>query len=285
MQKIYTYKTLTWIDLENPTKDEVESLQKKYGIEPIVARELSAPTLRPKVELTKNNLIYLILHFPSFLHGHGEESDDQEVDFIIGKDILITTHYETINPLYKFAKFFETNMAIEKADIGNHAGYLFYYIIRELYGHLEEELDSMDTQLDSIEDRIFKGDERQMVIEISKVNRDLLNFKRATRPHHEVLESLEHAGTKVFGTEFVYHLRAISGEYFKIANFLESNRETLAELRDTNDSLLNTKTNEIMKTLTIMAFVTFPLSLFASIFGMNTKYLPVVGLKHDFWIF
>jgi magnesium transporter len=39
-----------------------------------------------------------------------------------------------------------------------------------------------------------------------------------------------------------------------------------------------------MKTLTIMAFVTFPLTLVSSIFGMNTHYLPIVGLPGDFWI-
>ena len=39
-----------------------------------------------------------------------------------------------------------------------------------------------------------------------------------------------------------------------------------------------------MKVLTIMAFITFPLSVIASIFGMNTKTLPIVGVPHDFWI-
>ena len=39
-----------------------------------------------------------------------------------------------------------------------------------------------------------------------------------------------------------------------------------------------------MKILTIMAFVTFPLSLIASIFGMNTSTLPVVGYEYDFWV-
>ena len=39
-----------------------------------------------------------------------------------------------------------------------------------------------------------------------------------------------------------------------------------------------------MKTLTMMAFVTFPLSLIAGIFGMNTKTLPLIGIENDFWI-
>ena len=39
-----------------------------------------------------------------------------------------------------------------------------------------------------------------------------------------------------------------------------------------------------MKNLTIMAFVTFPLTLISSVFGMNTSFLPVVGRPNDFWI-
>jgi len=33
-----------------------------------------------------------------------------------------------------------------------------------------------------------------------------------------------------------------------------------------------------------MAFITFPLTLVASIFGMNTSFIPLVGATHDFWI-
>ena len=55
-------------------------------------------------------------------------------------------------------------------------------------------------------------------------------------------------------------------------------------LRETNNSLLTTKQNEVMKVFTIMAFVIFPLSLVAGIFGMNTAYIPIVGLPGDFWM-
>ena len=55
------------------------------------------------------------------------------------------------------------------------------------------------------------------------------------------------------------------------------------ELRKTNDSLLSTKQNEIMKVLTLMSFVAFPLTVIASIFGMNSN-LPIVGQSNDFLI-
>ncbi len=278
----YTYKKLVWIDLESPSQEEVREIMKEFDVHPLVANELLSPTMRPKVDLY-HNLIYLILHFPAFQHKHGH-SPEQEVDFIIGKNFLITTHYETIDPLHEFSKVFEVNSIIDKSNMGTHAGFLFYYIAHELYKSLASELDHIDNELEKAEDGVFDGNEREMVLVLSKINRDLLNFKQAIRLHKNVLSSLESASDNFFGDKFSYYMHAITGEYHKIASQLEGNRETLLELRDTNDSLLSTKQNETMKILTVMAFVTLPLSLIAGVFGMNTIGMPIIGSPGDFWI-
>lgn len=278
----YQYKELTWIDLESPTKEEVREIMEEYNFHPLVADELLSPTIRPKVDLY-DNLIYLIIHFPAVSYINGR-SGAQEIDFVIGKDFLITTHYELIDPLHEFSKVFEVNSILDKGDMHLHGGFLFFYIIKELYKNLILELDHIDEQLEDIEERIFLGEEAAMVEKISNVNRDLLNVRQAIRPHKDVLDSFETAGTQFFGQDFTYHLRSIIGEYYKVFNILEGHKETLLDLRDTNDSLLTTKTNEIMKIFTIIAFLTFPLTLIAGIFGMNTVLMPVVGTEHDFWV-
>jgi Mg2+ and Co2+ transporter CorA len=58
----------------------------------------------------------------------------------------------------------------------------------------------------------------------------------------------------------------------------------LHELRETNNSLVSTKQNEVMLVLTLTAFVTFPLSLMASLFGMGALHTPIIGQPFDFWI-
>ena len=123
-----------------------------------------------------------------------------------------------------------------------------------------------------------------MVIALSNVSRDLLNLRQALNPHQDVLTSFIEAGKKFFGIEFSNHLNSIFDEYYRIKHSISVNSETLNELRETNNSLLSTKQNEVMKIFTIMAFVTFPLMLVTSIFGMNTDYLPIVGHNFDFLI-
>lgn len=278
----YTHKNVTWVDLESPTKEEVHKVMIEYSIHPTVAEELLMPTMKPRVDL-HDNFIYLILHFPAFKHTH-KLGQNQEIDFIVGKDFIITTRYDTIDPLHKFSKIFETNSILDKSDIGTHAGFVFFFMIKKLYKSLEHELEYIDDALERIEDDIFEGREKQMVIALSVVSRDLLNFKQAMHSHKEVLDSFEEASIKFFGKDFSHHIKSIISEYYRVNNMIGMHSDSLYELRQTNDSLLSTKQNEVMKTLTIMALVTFPLSLIAAIFGMNTKKLPIVGSPNDFWI-
>ena len=99
-----------------------------------------------------------------------------------------------------------------------------------------------------------------------------------------MLDRLSLSGERFFGAEFSAHLRSGSGEYRRVEHALDNLHFSLSELRETNNSLLSTKQNEIMKTLTVLAFIVLPLTLISQIFGMNTSYLPVVGFPGDFWI-
>lgn len=279
-----TINDITWIDASSPTREEVRQLMGEYGIHPLVAEELLAPTLKPRMDLY-DTFAYLILHFPALRHTRKDGGlANQEVDFILGKNFLITAHYDTLDPIHEFTKEFEVETILEKNTAPEHAGFIFFVLIRKLYRALAVELEAMMDALAEAQERVFAGEEKEMVLELSKISRDLNNFKQAMNLHKEVLESFEPAGEALFGKEFRYHLKAISGEYHRVGNLLGHTIDTLSELRETNNSLLSSKQNEVMKVLTIMAFVTFPLSLIANIFGMNLSHLPIVGLQNDFWI-
>lgn len=278
----YTYKDLTWIDLISPTVSEVREIMEQYKIDTKVGEELLTPSLKPKINMYPNYM-YLILHFPAFRHTHKGEIN-QEVDFVLGKNFLITAHYDTIDPLHKFAKVFEVNSVLDKSDIGEHAGFIFYYMIKKLYRALSHELDFISDRLKIVEDRIFMGNEKSMVIELSKIARELLQFKQALDLHDEVLHSFETASRKFFGNDFEYYAESIFGAYSRIHSGIRSNIDTLHELRATNDSLLSSKQSEVMKNIAIVSFIALPLSLVAGLFGMNTRYTPLVDDARGFFM-
>src|SRR4051812_24327103 len=95
------HEGLIWIDLESPTHDDVARVVDEFQILPLVAEELLFTATKPRAEFY-SEYAYLVLHFPALRHSH--KTREQEIDFIVGKHFLITAHYDTIDPLHKFAK-------------------------------------------------------------------------------------------------------------------------------------------------------------------------------------
>ena len=281
MQSRYEQNGLTWIDIESPTPADIQSIISEFGIAVQTAEELLLPSGKPRAEFYENYL-YIIFHFPALRHSHTMR--EQEIDFIVGRNFIITAHREVIDSLHKFSKVFEVNSVLETNDLGEHAGFLFFYMLKKLYKAVEHELEYIHHDLSAIEEHIFSGHEAEMVAAISRSSRDLLNLRQTVEPHHEVLHELEQEGTRLFGDDFLPYLRALSNEYYRVHTHIIRETESLHELRETNNSLLTTKQNETMKIFTILAFVTFPLSLITSVFDMNLANNPVANVPYGFWI-
>jgi len=283
MIKKYTNNSITWVDVEDPTAEDIRSLMDEYDINPDVARELQLPTYKEKI-LPYKDYIYLVLHFPALRHTHKDNTEDQEIDFIVGKNFVITTRYESIDALERFAKTFELNNILKKGLMEDNAGYVLYYIIKELYRAISDEIDSINDILMRVEKNIFKGREKEMVTDISVVNRDLISFNHIVLTHRDVLISLRDSGTKLFQKDFAENFAKIINEYHRIEKVLINNIDFLRELRDTNDSLLSSKQNEIMKILTVILFIFLPFSIITGLFQMNTVYTPILGDQYDWQI-
>lgn len=270
----YNHHGLIWIDLENPSREEIVHISEEFSIPSIVGDEMFANSLRSKVDLY-DNFIYLILHFPD-INNNGLIEDDLEIDFIIGKNFLVTIRYETVIPITEFSSMFETSSLHE--NVKNHGGVLFATMMKQIYKQCLNELEVTTDNIRDIEHRIFEGQEEKMVKILSHTRRKLLDFKQATRFHTDILESYEAASKQFFGEEYGYYSTAVLSEFNKVKNMLESHREVLSELQETNDSLLSTKSNEIMKTFTILTFVMLPLSVITGVFGMNASFVFINDL-------
>jgi magnesium transporter len=278
----YHSKKLTWIDVELPTQAEIKNLMETYGLDPDVGQDLISPNLRPKIELY-DTYIHLILQFPAYKHSH-KKGGSQEIDFIMGRDFLITVRYDSNDPIHAFSKIFETNSILEKENAGDHAGYIFFHMITKLYKSLFHELEYIQDSLNEIETRIFGGEEKKVVRELSMVSREIINLKQVLHSHEEILKLFHNAAVRMYGEPFGYYCDLIFREYQKTLSETQNKKEFLIELRETNDSLLNTRQNEIMKNLTLMAFFTIPLSLLVSIFSLATDYPVITGSRYDFGI-
>ena len=256
-------------------------MAEEFGLESLVAEELLFPSPKPRIEFY-TDYVYLIFYFPA--PRRNRMTVEQEIDFVVGNTFVITTHYDAVDPLHKFSKILEVSSILDKTVQADHAGHIFFHMLKQLYRGIEAEIDQVRRDLLHVEEHIFSGHEVEMVKAISRSARDLLNMRQAIEPHREVLKTLETDGTRFFGEKFSPYLRALANEYYRVHNHIMRQADSLHELRETNNSLLSTKENETMRILTIMALLTFPLSLMVAILQIDTIHNPIRGLPYDFWI-
>ena len=279
-----TIKTpnLTWLDIKEPSPKELKYLADNYNLHPLILEELKGPTVRSSVE-EHNGCIYAVMHFPVY-NPTRQVSEPVEIDFILTPDTLISARYESIEPLEEFIKKCRPASSSTRKNILNKSSvYLFYHLVKELYDFSHRQLDHIEEKISDVESAIFSGREKEMLLTLSFLRSDIINFLRALRPQNAVLESLT-ARADMFETKARPYLTDLLGEHNRVINKAESLRETVEGLQSTNESLLNHKTNEIMKVLTIITFVALPLSLIANIFGMSSPKIPLVGRPYFFWM-
>ncbi len=283
MQTIKT-KSLTWHHFVEPSAADLQWLGNHLPLHPLVAEELSRPTLRPKLDHYGSHL-YIVLHFPIF-NDRERKTYPREVDFILTKREFITITYGAVPPLDDFFRRCLAEQSSEEAYAHATPAHLFYHAVKTLYEFALRELDHVQEHINSIEERVFSNEheEETLIEDLSFVRRDIIDFRRTLKPQQTALESLVVQGQRFYGPELEPFFRELLGEYHKVWNLLENNKEAVDALYDNNVAVLNIKQNEAMRILSIMAFVTFPLVLFAQLFSMGTRNTPIVGSRYDFWI-
>lgn len=265
-------KNLQWVDLERPTEKDLAWVEKEFGIHPIIIDELRGPSTRSRVEAYKDYLFF-IYYFPIY-DSDDEASARTEIDFIVTKNALITVHYE---PLKNVPDGFN----ISKADSSLT---LTYHVIEHFIHFQERQLRHIREKVERVGKEIFKDKEKEVLEQITYLKRDISEYRIIVRLQEPILRSLLSKGRKFWGEGSEPYLNDLIGDQLKVVSQLEDYREAIADFEDTNNQLMNLKINSVMKTFTVLSFLTFPFVLIASIFSMRTMDTPIVNLHGAFWI-
>jgi len=282
MKYVHKAGEFTWIDLFQPTREETVALMEEYHLDPIIAEDIVTTT--PKQQfLTFPQQLYFVFHFPVFRQSH-ISGFSQEIDIVLMEKTIITAHYDTVDALDAFRKKAEASLIHKNVRNAHTAESYFFMILHDLYNASGYELDAINSRIATAEAKVFSGLEKTMVRELSEISRLLINFKTSILPHREILESLKHHNIKHSNIRNQHLYEMIETDFFRIKNTLTGLFDTIDALRETNNSLLSTKQNEIMKFFTVVAFLILPFSLVANLFSMNTISTPIIGTANDFWM-
>ena len=268
-----TWGRLTWVNIERPTEAETDTLAERYPFHPLDLDDCLSKIQLPKID-EYEDYMFMVFHFPVF-STQARVTLASQVSIFVGEDYLITLHQGELKPLVSLFRLCQTSEKAREENMGRTSGYLLYLILDRLVNYCFPILNKIGDNIEAVEDRIFGENPKGTVAEVAVLRRDLISFRRLIKPQTEAVETLEQKEWPVFKEDPEVYFGDIADHLRKIRDTLEDYKEVVEGLSDTNNTLTSFRTNDVIRVLTIISTVMLPLTLVASILGMNVWPMPV----------
>jgi len=275
---------LRWVNIERPTALEWEWLGKNFDFHALDLEDVLSRNQRPKID-SYDDYLFIVLHFPVFDPSVGRLNEG-ELDIFVGEGFLITIPNTPLQPVDYLFERCRAKEELRESLFARGSGHLLYRIVDDAFDYCFPMLRKIGNKLDVVEDDIFvEGRSREVVRDISNVKQEIINFRKVIRPQRPVLRDLENTKGRFLAPEegdLEIYFDDIVDAHERIWDMLENYKEVVEALEDTNESVLNHRVNDILRALTSISVVVLPLTLVASIWGMNVG-VPGEGDPADFY--
>lgn len=280
MQRQIKTEELTWTDIVDLNKEDLEFLASNYTFHTTHLNELLKRSTRPKFE-EHQGYIFLIVHTP-FFNPAQRSTTAEEVNIFITHNEIVTVHMGRVHLLDKFFNEVSEEPKLIEHYVGRDAAYLLHSIMSILIDSAFPKLDHIFEKIEIAEREIFAGKEREMVYELSLLSRDISGFAQIMRPQVKMFDPGILRGD--FATpSFKAVFKSLESKLERVWSHLETLKERVESLSTTNSNMLSHKLNEFIKILTLISALFIPISVICA--GLPFFHeTPLVSLI-IFWLF
>jgi magnesium transporter len=274
-------RELRWINVDGFRSAERGWLEEHFAFHPLDYEDLSSRNQRPKVD-EYDDYLFVVLQFPRYDKQLGRLSA-AEVDVFLGPDYVLTVPNQPLRSLDYLFERCQADEELRDQLFGKGAGYLLYRIVDDAVDASFPMLRKMGNKLERLEDDVFEGRSSEVVRDIFNVKQEIINFRRVVRPMRSALADLERTTKRYVQEDLDVYFDDINDASERVWDMLENFKEVVEALESTNESVLSHELNKVLRVLTAFSVVMLPLTLIASVFGMNV-HVPGQDDITGFWI-
>jgi magnesium transporter len=274
---------LRWVNIERPGGLERTWLEEHFDFHALDLEDVLSRNQRPKIDVY-DEYLFIVLHLPVFDRAAGRLGAG-ELDLFVGPDYLITIPNQPLQPVEYLFERCRSKEELREQLFARGSGYLLYRLVDDSFDYCFPMLRKIGNKLDALEDDIFDGRSEEVVRDISNVKQEIINFRKVIRPQRPVLRDLEKVKQRYLATDLdlEIYFDDIVDAHERIWDMLENYKEVSEALAETNESVISHRVNDILRVLTSISVIVLPLTLIASIWGMNVG-VPGEEDMTAFWI-
>jgi magnesium transporter len=259
---------LRWINIERPRAVDQAWLEERFEFHPLDYEDVFSRNQRPKLD-EYDDYLFIVLHFPRY-DKKVSRLNAAELDLFVGPDYLITIQNEPLQAVQYLFDRIRSNEELREDLFSKGPGYLLYRIVDDSVDASFPMLRKMGNKLERIEEEIFEGENSSEVVrDISNVKQEIINFRKIVRPQRSAFRDLERTKARYIAEDLDIYFDDINDASERVWDMLENYKEVVEGLESTNESAIAHRTNETFRVLTAISVIVLPLTLVASIWGMN----------------
>jgi len=261
---------LRWINIERPGALERAWLEEHFDFHALDLEDVLSRNQRPKIDVY-DEYLFIVLHLPVFDRNAGRLGTG-ELDLFVGPDYVVTLPNQPLQPVEYLFERCRGKEELREQLFARGSGYLLYRLVDDAFDYCFPMLRKIGNKLDALEDDIFEGRSDEVVRDISNVKQEIINFRKVIRPQRPVLKDLEKVKQRYLASDIdlEIYFDDVVDAHERIWDMLENYKEVIEGLEETNESVISHNLNDILRVLTSISVVILPLTLIASVMGMNS---------------
>ena len=272
-------KVVTWQDLRGMHDISlVEALGKQYSIHPMMVADI-VDTQHRSVFIEDNDGIYLLLK--SIVYDSSQEKIVSEhIALYFTKYFLLSFQEDHFDVFQTVRERLHAGKGIVRTM---QADYLAFTLIDSILDNHFLVLDSLQEQVEELEDRIIEGDQKTTRQKIHFLKKEIVKLHRHLAPLREALYRMSRAESKFIEKKNIIYFRDLVEMVSQLLDRVENLREYINGLQDLLNAEISNRMNEVMKVLTVITTLFVPLSFLTGLYGMNFENMPELRAANGYF--
>ncbi len=264
-----------WLDVLDPTEDDLAWLANTFAFHPMALDDCRHLDQHSKVDEYEGYL-FVSMAIPR-RDQEGQDIAVDELQAFLGKAYLVTVHREELPILATVPALFCREPLVGKRGNGirRQADFLLYICADVLVDKYLPLLDSMDDEMDTLEDRILENPTQATLHRLFTLKQQLVLLRKLAGPLRETMNALADRPYPEVRRSTSLYYRNVYDHLTRIYEIIETSRDLLGNSLDAYLSTVSNRLNEVMKRLTLITTVFMPISFIVGFGGMNfTSFIP-----------
>ena len=265
---ILTHAGVTWTNIVHPAAEDIQQLAARYPqFHPLNLQDCLTDLEFPKFD-HYNDYLFLVVQMPVW-DAAEQVSRPAEVDIFLAHGTLVTSHRAELSSLTDLFARAQADATLRAVWMDRGASMLLYHLLDALVDDCFPSVHRVYENLRHIEDHMFHNDTRHILHEVAVVRRDVIALRSILKPQVGVVGALVQGVWPFVHADLALYWGDLGDHLSQLCATLDEYCEVVGGLSDTIDTLASHRIDEVVRLLTVVTVLTLPLTLLATIFGMN----------------